>query len=641
MSMSGKDLTWRLQLADPSEPSRFAAEEFTRLMKRMDPKAKVVQAGVVEPQEECLTIGVCKAFFSEEEKDGIRIRVKDCAGGIFGSDPGCVLIAVYRFFTECGCGFVRPGREGEFIPERDSAELEVEVSENACYRHRGVCIEGSVSYENVVNMIDWLPKVGMNSYFTQFFSPYTFFDRWYRHEPNPYLVPAPISRETVDLFMQDYTRELDKRGMKQHGVGHGWTAEALDLPGIGWCEEEDSSVPDEKKKMIAMVGGERKLWKKVALNTNLCYSAPEVQQSIVNKVVAYAESHPSMDYLHFWLADDANNHCECAACRKALPADFYVDILNEMDRALTEKGLITRIVFLLYNELWWAPLQARIKNPDRFTLMFAPISRTYSQVMSKDAQGELAPYVRNQIRGPRSTGDALSSLRSWQKLFEGDSFVFDYHYMWDHLKDPGYYRLAQVLKEDVENLHDIGLDGYMSCQTQRAFLPHGLGMYLLGETLWHGRTDFEAEASRFFQKTYGADGEACREYFCKLSQLFDPPTLRGEKPIDGKSRDYQAVIELVQNFESTMKRNLDAEDLCHQRSWELLAYHGKLCIRLAEVMKDMAEDRKADAKEKWSQLRDFARRNESKYQAEFDMPLFLAVWEYQIAQDLWGENWLE
>ena len=128
-------------------------------------------------------------------------------------------------------------------------------------------ITGSVSYENVVNMIDWLPKVGMNSYFTQFFSPYTFFDRWYRHEPNPYLVPAPISRETVDLFMQDYTRELDKRGMKQHGVGHGWTAEALDLPGIGWCEEEDSSVPDEKKKMIAMVGGERKLWKKVALTT--------------------------------------------------------------------------------------------------------------------------------------------------------------------------------------------------------------------------------------------------------------------------------------------------------------------------------------------------------------------------------------
>lgn len=640
--MESNKMEWKLLLTDASQPSRFAAEEFIRLMKQMDPESSCRIVAGTEEAEECLRIGVFSCGNeSESGKEEIAICVKHGSGSIGGSEPGCVLIAVYRFFTECGCGFVRPGREGEYIPRRNSAELEVTVHETASYRHRGICIEGSTSYEHVVRMIDWAPKVGMNSYFTQFFSPYTFFDRWYRHDPNPYMVPAPVSKETVERFMADYTAELDKRGMKQHGVGHGWTAEALDLPGTGWQEDDDDSIPEEKKKMVALVGGKRKLWNKISLNTNLCYSSPMVKQAIVDKVVEYAATHSSMDYIHFWLADDANNHCECEECVKARPADFYVEILNAMDEALTAQGLPTRIVFLLYNELWWAPEHTQIAHPERFTLMFAPISRTYTEAMSKDAQGALQPYVRNQIKGPRSTGDALASLRSWQKLFQGDSFVFDYHYMWDHLKDPGYYRMAQVLKEDVENLHDIGLDGYISCQTQRSFLPNGLGMHMLGTTLWKGSVDFEKEAALFFAKTYGEDSDACRAYCSRLSELFDPPTLRGEKPISGKQEDYAAVIRLVQEFEPVIRKHLEDENLCHQRSWELLLFHGRICCMLAEMLTDVAGEQFDAAKAKWVKLRDFLRRNECKYHYEFDMPLFLAVWELQIAKDLWQQDWEE
>lgn len=640
--MEGYRAEWKLVLTDNSQPVRFAAEEFIRLMKQMDPQSCCQILESTKADEECLKIGVRQTEGEPTKGNSqITICVRNCVGVIGGADPGSVLIAVYRFFTECGCGFVRPGREGEYIPVCKSAKLEVEVTETASYRHRGICIEGSTSYEHVVRMIDWAPKMGMNSYFTQFFSPYTFFDRWYRHEPNPYMVPAPISRETVDQFMADYTKELDKRGMQQHGVGHGWTAEALNLPGTGWMEEEDESIPAEKKQMIALVGGKRKLWNKIALNTNLCYSSPMVKQAIVDKVVEYASSHPSIDYIHFWLADDANNHCECENCVKARPADFYVEILNAMDEALTVKGLDTRIVFLLYNELWWAPEHTEIAHPERFTLMFAPISRTYSEAMKPDAQGELAPYIRNKIKGPRSTGDALSSLRSWQKLFDGDSFVFDYHYMWDHCKDPGYYRLAQILKEDVENLHGIGLDGYISCQTQRAFLPNGLGMHMLGTTLWKGTLDFEAEAASFFRKTYGEDSEACRAFCCRLSELFDPPTLRGEKPVAGKQEDYKEVIRLVREFEPVIRKHLDDENICHQRSWELLLFHGRLCTMLAQVLSAVADGQMEAAKEKWTKVRDFIRRNECRNHFEFDMPLFMAVWEYQIAQDLWQQDWVE
>jgi len=640
MNLSTKQSArWVLRVTDPSSASAFAAEEFARLMKKTDPQSEVLRAAGNVPEDECLRIGVHPGCAGQSGEDGICIRVSECAGVIEGENPVSVLIALYRFFTECGCGFLRPGRDGEYIPQKDSAAFSVDVCEEASYRHRGICIEGSVSYENVADIIDWMPKVGMNTYFTQFFTPYTFFDRWYRHESNPYLTPAPLSRETVDCFMADYSAELKKRGMLHHGVGHGWTAEVLGLPGTGWREEADDSIPAGNEMFAAEVGGKRRLWNRVALNTNLCYSNPEVKRRIVEKVLGYASSHPEMDYIHFWLADDANNHCECEACRKARPADFYVDILNAMDEALTAAGLPTKIVFLVYNELWWAPETAKIQNPDRFTLMFAPIARTYSQAMNKDAKGCLAPYVRNKITAPRSTGDALESLRGWQEMFRGDSFVFDYHYMWDHCKDPGYYRMAQILTEDAENLHGIGLNGYISCQTQRSFLPTGLGMYLLGGTLWRGKTDFESEAVKYFAMTFGEDAEACRQYLARLSELFDPPTLRGEKKITDHPERYAQIREHVEAFARVLEKHREEEDPCRARSWEILRYHAKICVALAEILALMAEEKRGEAKAKWRALRDMMRRNESRYQNVFDMPLFVAVWEYQIAQDLWGEVW--
>lgn len=626
---------WYLRVTDSSAACQFAAEEFCRLMKRMDPDC----VAEISAEAACLSIGVDSTM--DPEEDRIAISVRNCGGRIVGSNPRSVLVAVYQFFTECGCGFVRPDRDGEYVPQKNSAELCVELSECAAYRHRGICIEGTVSYENIVQIVDWAPKVGMNTYFTQFFTPYTFFDRWYSHVYNPWRLPTPVSRETVDRFVKDYQRELDKRGLLHHGVGHGWTAEALGLSGLGWQREADDSVPADKEHLVALIGGKRRLWNRVVLNTNLCYSSAEVQQLLVEKVKSYATAHPEMAYIHFWLADDGNNHCECECCQTATPSDFYVDILNALDEALTEAGLSTKIVFLLYNELWWPPVKARIRNPERFTMMFAPIARTYSEAMHADAEGTLVPYERNKIRAPRSVGDALESLRAWQKIFSGDSFVFDYHYMWDHVKDPGYYRMAQVLREDVENLHSLGLDGYISCQVQRTFMPNGLGMYLMGRTLWKGKTDFETESADFFRKTYGEDSELCRRYLQKLSDLFDPPMLRGEKPAESLAENARGILREIDAFAPVIGRNLLLEEFCHQRSWDILQFHAGLCRYLAEVLLGIAEGQLDEAKSQWSKLRRFARVNEMKYQAVFDMPLFLSVWESQVLPVLCQTDWSE
>src|SRR5438477_193048 len=82
-----------------------------------------------------------------------------------------------------------PGPDGESLPRVDLAASAVRVAEAASYRHRGICIEGAVSYEHVRDVVDWMPKVGLNAYFVQFREGYTFFERWYAHRGNPLLPP--------------------------------------------------------------------------------------------------------------------------------------------------------------------------------------------------------------------------------------------------------------------------------------------------------------------------------------------------------------------------------------------------------------------------------------------------------------------
>ena len=70
----------------------------------------------------------------------------------------------------------------------------------ASLRHRGVCIEGADSLENILDFIDWLPKMGYNSFFLQFKLPYTFMARWYHHENNPLLPEEEFDTERAEAY---------------------------------------------------------------------------------------------------------------------------------------------------------------------------------------------------------------------------------------------------------------------------------------------------------------------------------------------------------------------------------------------------------------------------------------------------------
>ncbi len=602
----------------------FAAQELRRYL------GKILPSDISCSFE----LGVCSEFPQLKSPsvpdptfdDAIVLQCDESGGIVSGNNPRSVLLAVYRYLSVQGCRWVRPGVSGEFLPTRSRLDS-VATTEVASYRHRAVCIEGAVALEHVCDMVDWLPKLGFNGYFIQFREAHTFFNRWYAHEGNPLVSSHRLSPMLAAELTSYVEAEIARRGLLYHKVGHGWTCEPFGIRGLGW-ERETEPIPETVTPYLAEVNGKRQLWEGIALNTNLCYSNPEVRRIMSTAIAEYAQQHPNIHYLHVWLADGSNNNCECAECCKARPSDFYVRLLNETDEELTRRGLPVKIVFLIYVDLLWPPQHERLANPDRFVLMFAPIARTYSESFQPDvALPALPPFERNRLLFPRDVRSNLAFLKAWQQLFHGDSFDFDYHLMWDHSYDPGHMQISRIIGADMKALRAIGLNGFVSCQIQRVFLPTALPMIMMGRLLWDAKQDHDAIIDDYFRTAFGPDAAKCRQYLENLSEKFNPPYLRGEREqiSEEAAQNYADAIELVRAFKPLMDKNRYISEFCWAASWGYLYRHAELVELLAHALRERALNNIHEAYQYWEKTAAHAWRMELDYHAMFDAWLFTGV----------------
>jgi hypothetical protein len=632
------DTTHPIFLLDLNRTAQFAGNELQRCLQRMNgPAAWVSTRDRYEPGEAGLWLGLFPAFglaavSCDPLDDEIHIDAHGVNGVIAGSNPRSLLIAAYRYLTELGCRWVRPGPDGEVFPGGMPDEQSVFLHERPSYRHRAVCIEGAVSLENVLDMVDWLPKVGLSGYFMQFREGFTFFDRWYRHKGNPLKEALDFTVDQARFFTRRMESELHKRGLAYHAVGHGWTCESYGVACLGWDREIGRVWPQEFLNAAAEVNGKRSIPWDIPSIAALCYSDPAVQARMVNCVVEYAAAHPQIDLLHVWLDDGFNNKCECERCRQRRPADHYIDILNAIDAGLTARHLAQRVVFLAYVDMLWPPESARIHNPERFVFMFAPISRTYGEVLQSTPDlPPIPPFDLNHLKFPSDTPGLLSFLQGWQELFQGDSFVYDYHFIFAGLyrHDPGLMKLARVISDDVGNLKGLGLNGMVSCQLQRVFFPTGLGMYAMARRLWDGTLDFETLAEDYFYAAFGSEGGLAQAYLLQLAEDIDLGFLWKPEPAAAEMVEAGCLeaFGLLDAFAQVIQRNLDLANASQAQSWKYLELHAQVTRRLGQTLLARVRGQEDAARAAWGEAKTFVRSREDELQPVLD------VWGFTQAYD--------
>lgn len=627
------------------EPTvRFAAEELARYLRKATRAsgrcAASSRSGTVR-----FTLGVCSALGMEPPKsvapgdDWVCIRPQEDGYILSGSNPRSVLFAVYRYLQALGFRWIRPGERGEIIPRLATPlARRLSVSEHASYSYRTVCIEGAASKQHVIDLIDWMAKQGMNGYFIQFEYGSTFFLNWYRHEINPTLKPEPCNTARIRSIVGHVIAELKKRGLSFERMGHGWTCAPLGVEGEGWGKSDVRLTP-ARQRWLAEVNGKREFWGGVPLNTNLCYSNPAVRRAMSDRIAHYAATHPEVDVVHVWLADGSNNNCECANCRKARPTDFYVRLLNEIDAKLADRKLNAKIVFLIYVDLLWPPVKERLRNPGRFILMFAPITRTYLQsfVDALKKPAKVTPFKRNKLEMPKSAADNLAYLRAWQKQFKGGGFDFDYHALWTNYADPNHITISKTLHKDIQSLGAIGLDGYNSCQTQRVFFPHSLLMDVMARTLWDKRVSFNALARRSFLDAYGQDGLEAFAFFRAMSRLWKPFYEPVYTPAPDRPRIRQGLINLrrmkpiMAAFRRVVLWKRSGLPEAVEWSWRYLGAHLDLLDLLLPAFEAYLKG-SDKTRQEFERAFDYLRKHEKTLHPVLDVNLMIAVLSWRIAE---------
>lgn len=507
--------------------------------------------------------------------DEIEIDIDAAGGTIAGVTPYGVLRAVYRFLELCGCRFYGPGPEWEIVPQAPLAA--VRRREVPTFARRAITIEGGASLEFLLQLVDWLPKVGLNGYHLQLKDNDAFFNRWYASAAGGARAKRP---EETAAMTRRLREAMAERGVAYWSMGHGWPCEAAGITARAW-----EPVPSDPAAPVpirwAQVNGQRALWRGIPIDTNACYSDAENRRRIVTCAADFLGERDDIEVLFVWLADDLNNHCECGGCVGVRPSDWYVLILNELDAELDVRGDQRRVGLLIFCETLWPPVSARLANPSRFLTIFAPMGMSYTHGLEAvQPTANLPEFELNQIGGDESPNDAFAFLDRWRReQCDQDEIILLYDLLATGIdKDLTGMNVARVLQRTLGSVHAAGIVGVSSCQAQRSFFPTAWPMYALATLLWDVNADLDAHRREYFLQVYGSSGGVLEEVLDDLTDAFAPAFVQGrtDRDVAACERCAGTVEELSHRLSSLAAQQTDPQ-------WRMISTYSLFLRGVAEL----------------------------------------------------------
>jgi hypothetical protein len=488
------------------------------------------------------------------------------------------------------------------------------------HRFRGICIEGTVSLDVALDLLEWMPKVGLNSYFMQFMEGYEFFERYYSGEKNNTRTATDFNLAVCRGIVKKIVHKAKELGLMYHGVGHGFTCECYGVPGFGWDKMPDS-WPKEHLDELALIENKRAFRWDVPLLTALCYSNKNVQKRVTEWAAEYIKEHSEFDYVHFWLDDGHQNKCECENCRDVRISDWYIKLLNELDERLTAKGVSTKVVFLVYHETLWAPEREVLKNPGRYTFMFAPIQRSFGEVLGDvDDAPEPKPYTLNNQPLPKSNLEMISFLKPWNEYRKkigmdmSDSFDFDYYF--NRFDDPGQFKASRIVYDDIAVLRKNGLNGIINCQSQRLFAHAALPINVYAAALLQPDRAFGDIVNEFF---CGAFGKKNANIFRRYFEMLTEKSLY----LRNRGKDGGSLEELNEILDAPLP-DYELDCLGIAESVRLLRFTRSLYIQICKSVSVSRAGDKTKSDEVWRETKRYGAEKEKEFETAFENYYFWA-----------------
>lgn len=622
----------------------YAAEELKKYLRMMMPRCGEVSIDYAPAAKDGFRLGFMQDLGLDisdaadpKQDDIIYIDCDEKGGLIAGCNPCALLIAVYRYLRFCGCRWLFPGTDGEWIPTV-SGLPKVNYRHLADLRYRGQCNEGAEFQPDMMESIEFAPKIGMNTYMLEFDIPSNYYNKYYNRTNNTFRKPIALNRDIVLQWKRQCEAEIQKRGMHFHDMGHGWTAEPFGLNSSkGWVREALGAVPEASRKYLAMLNGERDYFHGIPLNTNVCMSNPEVRRIMRDYIADYAEKQNNVDYLHIWLADGKNNHCECDECRKKTTSDWYIILLNEIDEELTRRKLDTHLVFIAYTDTFWPPLFEKFNNTKRFTMLYAPIYRLYTESYQVEPNIKaVTQYNRNNNIPPKGMAASLGFLQEWKKTWGGDCFCYEYHFWKHQVMDLSGMTIAKVLYDDVHGLKQNGLSGIVEDGSQRSFFPTGFAFYVYSEALYDTSVSYEELKEDYFSHAFGKDWKKVVAYLEAVSEALPFAYFEGEQSADPeKSLYYNPAVAkkaaklapLTEEFLSVIEENRTQPMFSSMVAWQILEFATKYFRTFGDLVSRVADGKTEGVLEEVKAFQDETSRDEVYFERWYDHYLY---WMYLL-----------
>jgi hypothetical protein len=375
----------------------------------------------------------------------------------------------------------------------------------------------------------------------------------------------------------------------------------------------------------------------------MCLSNKAYQRKTADWFVKFLKEKPSVDFLHIWLGDGANNHCECEECMKQTVSDMYIDLLNEVDAALTAANINTKIVCIQYVNTRYAPRVKKFNNLNRFILMPSITGDKAKGYTTEECTVELPPEdERNNFNPVGGFSGGMKLFKEWQDQYPSLPIMFcDYHLYSSHFSDASYMNISKVISHDVKMIKEFGSNGLVNCKTQRSYFPTSLPVYASGALLCNPNREFEEVADEYFDAAYGKQAKVVRKYLLKLGELFDQTIImrkisvvdfeaKNESKAKPAWRDNADAAKLFEQVEPTVNefaKNLNgyienAEDDCRRHSFKLLLHHAEMAKLYGKALYAGAIGNDEDCQKYKDELIEYAEANEEHFFQEFDVYLF-------------------